>query len=111
MKECGQSDEDDAVVELVADLLDEVYAANGLLADEIDRILGSRAAVSQSTIDLFTRLADRLQPGATARSRLSSLDPCLVLAGTRVWMARNRERLNRSGLKSVTSCWSGEVPA
>lgn len=39
---------DDCTVEQVADLLDEVYAANGLLADEMDRILGSRAASARA---------------------------------------------------------------
>jgi hypothetical protein len=102
---------DDCTVEQVADLLDEVYAANGLLADEMDRILGSRAAVSQSTIDRFTRLADQLRPGARARAQLSGLDPSRVLAGTKVWMARNRERSAISASGRAASRWSGQATA
>jgi hypothetical protein len=101
----------DCTVEEVADLLDEVYAANGLLADELDCILGSRAAVSQGTIDRFTRLADRLRPGARARAQLSGLDPSRVLAGTKVWMARNHERSANSASGRAASHWSGEATA
>jgi hypothetical protein len=111
LDECGQPIEDDCTLEQVADLLDEVYAANGLLADEMDRILGSRAAVSQSTIDRFTRLADQLRPGARARAQLSGLDPCQVLAGTKVWMARDRERSAKSASGRAASRWSGEATA
>ena len=101
----------DCTVEQVADLLDEVDAANGLLADEMDRILGSRAAVSQSTIDRFTRLADQLRPGARARAQLSDLDPSRVLAGTKIWMARNRERSADTASDRAASRWSGEASA
>ena len=111
MDERRQPIGDDCTVEEVADLLDEVYAANGLLADEMDRILGSRAAVSQSTIDRFTRLADQLRPGARARAQLSGLDPSRVLAGTKVWMARNRERSAYSASGRAASRWSGEATA
>jgi hypothetical protein len=111
MDERRQSIGDDCTVEQVADLLDEVYAANGLLADEMDRILGSRAAVSQSTIDRFTRLADQLRPGARARAQLSGLDPSRVLAGTKVWMARNRERSTNSASGRAASRWSGKATA
>jgi hypothetical protein len=103
MDERRQPIGDDCTAEQVADLLDEVDAANGLLADEVDRILGSRAAVSQSTIDRFTRLADQLRPGAQARAQLSGLDPSRVLAGTKVWMARNRDR--------AADRWSGGASA
>jgi hypothetical protein len=101
----------DCTLEQVADLLDEVYAANGLLADEMDRILGSRAAVSQSTIDRFTRLADKLRPGARARAQLSRLDPSRVLTGTKVWIARNRERSAKSASGRAASRWSGQATA
>jgi hypothetical protein len=99
----------DCTVEQVADLLDEVHAANGLLADEMDRILGSRAAVSQSTIDRFARLADQLRPGARARAQLSDLDPSRVLAGTKIWMARNRGRSATTASGRAASRWSGEA--
>jgi hypothetical protein len=111
MDERRQPIGDDCTFEQVADLLDEVYAANGLLADEMDRILGSRAAVSQSTIDRFTRLADQLRPGARARAQLSGLDPSRVLAGTKVWMARNRERSVNSASGRAASRWSGQATA
>jgi hypothetical protein len=111
MDERRQPIEDDCTVEQIADLLDEVYAANGLLADEMDRILGSRAAVSQSTIDRFTRLADQLRPGARARAQLSGLDPSWVLAGTKVWIARDRERSANSASSRAASLWSGQATA
>ncbi len=111
MDERRQPIGDDCTVEQVADLLDEVYAAKGLLADEMDRILGSRAAVSQSTIDRFTRLADQLRPGARARAQLSGLDPSRVLAGTKVWMARNRERSTNFASGRAASRWSGKATA
>ena len=113
MDERRQPIGDDCTVEQVADLLDEVYAANGLLADEMDRILGSRAAVSQSTIDRFTRLAHQLRPGARARARaqLSDLDPSRVLAGTKIWMARNRGRSANTASGRAASRWSGKATA
>jgi hypothetical protein len=109
MDERRQPIGDDCTVEQVADLLDEVYAANGLLADELDRILGSRAAVSQSTIDRFTRLADQLRPGARARAQLSDLDTSRVLAGTKIWMARNRGRSANTASGRAASRWPGEA--
>jgi hypothetical protein len=111
MDERRQPIGDGCTVEQVADLLDEVDAANGLLADEMDRILGSRAAVSQSTIDRFTRLADQLRPGARARAQLSDLDPSRVLAGTKIWMARNRERSANKASGRAASRWAGEASA
>lgn len=74
----------------VADLLAAVAAANGRIAAEADRIASSRAAVSLSTIDRLTRLADDLRPGAEARAELSRIDPELLLAGTSVWLPRRR---------------------
>jgi hypothetical protein len=111
MDERRQAIGDDCTVEQVADMLDEVYAANGVLADEIDRILGSRAAVGQSAIDRFTRLADQLRPGARARAQLSELDPSRMLAGTKVWMARNRERSGYSASGRAASRWSEQATA
>jgi hypothetical protein len=105
MDEARQPIRDVCSAEHVADLLDEVYAANGLLAEGMDRILATRAAVSQATIDRFTRLADRLRPGARARAQLSGLEPSRVLAGTKVWMVRNRERVNASASgRAATRC-------
>jgi hypothetical protein len=100
---------DDCSVEQVADLLDEVYAANGLLAAEMDRILGSCMAVSLDTIDRFTRLADELRPGAQARAEISDLDPTRVLAGTRVWLARNRERAAATASGRAAARWAGQA--
>jgi hypothetical protein len=111
MDERRQPVADDCTVEQVADLLDEVYAANGLLADEMRRILMSRAAVSHSTIDRFTRLADQLRPGARARAQLCVLDLSRVLAGTKVWTLRNRERSANSASGRAASRWSGQATA
>lgn len=97
-------------VEQVADLLDVVYQANGRMAAEVDRIIGSRAAVSQATIDRFTRLAADLRPGARARAELSDLDPDLLLAGTSVWMACRRARAD-SASGRADARWSGGLSA
>ena len=97
-------------VEQVADLLDAVYQANGRMAAEVDRIIGSRAAVSQATIDRFTRLAADLRPGARARAELSDLDPDLLLAGTSVCMARRRARADSASGRAEAR-WSGGLSA
>lgn len=97
--------------EQVADLIQEVYEANGLLADEVDCILGSRAAVSDATIDRFTRLADRLRPGAAARAHLADLDSSLLMAGTSVWMVRRRQGAACSASGRAALRWSGEESA
>lgn len=76
--------------EQVADLLEAVADANGWMAIELDGILSSRAAVSQATVDRFSRLAEQLRPGASARARLSKLDPDLLLAATSLWMSRRQ---------------------
>jgi hypothetical protein len=75
----------------VADLLAAVAAANGRIATEADRITTSRAAVSLSTIDRLTRMADDLRPGVEARGQLAQIDPELLLAGTSVWLSRRRD--------------------
>ncbi|HEY3717769.1 MAG TPA: hypothetical protein VGL39_24860 [Jatrophihabitantaceae bacterium] len=95
-------------VEQVADLLDEVYAANGLLAEEVDRIIGSRAAVSQATVERFTRLAEQLRDGAQARATLSALDPALLLAGASAWRARRRARDDATAARRAATRWSAE---
>jgi hypothetical protein len=96
-------------VEQVADLLDEVYAANGLLAEEVDRIIGSRAAVSQATVERFARLAEQLRGGAQARATLSALDPALLLAGASAWTARRHARDSATAARRAAARWSGEV--
>ncbi len=111
MKERVQPIVDEYTVEQVADLLDEAYAASGLLAYGMDRILRSRAAVNQSTIDRFTRLADQLRPGSGARAQLSEIDPSRVLAGTRLWLGRNRQRSANSPSARAASHLSGKATA
>jgi hypothetical protein len=101
----------DCTAEQIADLLDEVNAANSLLADEMNRILGSRAAVTQNTIDRFTRLTDQLRPGARARAQLSRLDASRVLAGTKIWIARNRQQSANSASRRAVSRWFGQATA
>lgn len=92
--------------EQVADLLDVVSEANGRIAAEVDRIVGSRAAVSQGTVDRLTYLADELRPGAAARTQLSALDPSLLLAGTSVWLKRRRRRKDSAAARAQTR-WAG----
>ena len=77
----------------VADLLDVVAQANSRLTSEVDRLLGSRAAVSGTTVDRLLRLADDLRPGAAARTELSALadlDTDVLLAGMSEWLLRRR---------------------
>lgn len=81
--------------EQVADLLESVFAANGRVAAEAERLAGSRASVSEATIERFTRLAAGLRPAVEARAILAGLDPELLLAGTAVW--RNRRRGSCAG--------------
>ena len=90
----------------VADLLETVYAANGRMASEVDLILGSRAAVSQATVERFVRLADELRPGAAARAELAQLDPDLLMAGTSLWM-RRRRGTTRTASARAAARWSG----
>ena len=77
----------------VADVLDVVAQANSRLTSEVDRLLGSRAAVSGTTVDRLLRLADDLRPGAAARTELSALtdlDTDVLLAGMSEWLLRRR---------------------
>ncbi len=77
----------------IADLLDVVAQANSRLTSEVDRLLGSRAAVSGTTVDRLLRLADDLRPGAAARTELSALadlDTDVLLAGMSEWLLRRR---------------------
>ncbi len=92
--------------EQVADLLDVVSEANVRIAAEADRIVNSRVAVSQATVDRLTQLADHLRPGAAARVQLSTLDPSLLLAGTSVWLKRRR-RCTDSAVARAHARWAG----
>ncbi len=92
--------------EEVADLLDVVSGANGRIAAEVDRIVGSRAAVSQVTVDRLTQLADHVRPAAAARTQLSALDPSLLLAGTSVWLERRRTRADSAAARAQAR-WGG----
>jgi hypothetical protein len=77
----------------VADLLDVVAQANSRLTSEVDRLLGSRAAVSGSTVDRLLWLADELRRGVAARAELSvlaDLDTDVLLAGMSEWLLRRR---------------------
>ncbi len=94
--------------EQVADLLATVAAANGLFAGEADWISSSRATVSLAALDRLSKLAAELRPGAEARAVLSDLDPDLPLAGTSVWLARNRTpAAERSATDRAAARWSG----
>lgn len=76
--------------ERVADLLEVLHVANGLMGAEIDRLLGSRASVSPATVECLGRLAAELRPGAAAKARLAAIDLEVLLAGARVWHDRLR---------------------
>ena len=86
----GRTAAPEPTAEQVADLLEAVADANGSMAIESGGILSSRAAVSQATVDRFSRLAEQLRPGASARARLSNLNPGLLLAATSLWMSRRQ---------------------
>jgi hypothetical protein len=77
----------------VADLLDVIAQATCRLTSEVDRLLGTRAAVSRITVERLLRLADDLRPGAAARTELSALadlDTDMLLAGMSEWLLRRR---------------------
>ena len=103
----GRTAAPEPTAEQVADLLEAVADANGWMAIELDGTLSSRAAVSQATVDRFSRLAEQLRPGASARARLSNLDPDLLLAATSVWMSRlSRPRPVQSAAARAQSRWT-----
>jgi hypothetical protein len=88
----------------VLDLLDVIAQANFRLTSEVDRLLGTRAAVSGTTVERLLRLADDLRPGAAARAELSvlaDLDTDMLLAGMSEWLLRRR-----SSGTTGTSAWS-----
>jgi len=77
-------------IEHVVALLEVVYRANGLLADELDRLASSRASVSDASVAGLLRLAEDLRPGAAARAQLAAFDPEVQVAGAAEWIARRR---------------------
>jgi hypothetical protein len=88
----------------VADLLDVIAQANSRLTSEVDRLLGTRAAVRGSAVERLLGLADDLRPGAAARVELSvlaDLDTDVQLAGMSEWPLRRR-----SPGTTATSAWS-----
>jgi len=93
-------------VDDVANLLETVARANALFAAEVDRIAGSRALISQASVDRLARLADRLRPGEVARAQLSELDPEVLLAGTSVWLQRRRCRTGSAAARAQAR-WGG----
>jgi hypothetical protein len=86
----GTPDPDRDQVELVVELLDIVYLANGRMAAELDRLSASRASVSEASIEQFLRLAEDLRPGAAARLQLGRLDNDTQIAGAAAWIARRQ---------------------
>ncbi|MCW2530157.1 MAG: hypothetical protein JWM76_5017 [Pseudonocardiales bacterium] len=98
-------------VEQIADLLDEVCAANGLLAKEVARASRTSSLVNLKTSHHCIRLADQQRPGSKARAALSTLDPHVVLAGTSVWMARHRARETFPASARASARWSGQASA
>ena len=103
----GRTAVPEPMAEQVADLLEAVADANGWMAIELDGILSSRATVSQATVDRFGRLAEQLRPGASARARLSNLDPDLLLAATSLWLSRlSRPRPELSAAARAESRWT-----
>ena len=93
-------------VDDVANLLEAVARANALFAAVVDRIAGSRALISQASVDRLARLADRLRPGEVARAQLSELDPEVLLAGTSVWLQRRRCRAGSAAARAQAR-WGG----
>jgi hypothetical protein len=96
-------------VEDVADLLDEVSAANELLAEEMDRMGGFCAAVSQETAARFLRLAQQLRDGARAWATLVCLGSAPRLVGDSAWRARRRLRGGATAARRTWACCSGEA--
>jgi hypothetical protein len=80
-----------AQIEMVVDLLEAVYQANGRMAAELDRLAASRTSVSDAAVHTLVRLAEDLRPGAAARARLAELDHDLQVAGAAAWIARRRQ--------------------
>jgi hypothetical protein len=94
----------------VADLLDMVAQANDRLTCAVDRLLGTRAAVSHRTIDRLVQLADDRRPGAAARAelrQLADLDTGLLLAGMSHWLAKRRDATSAAATARAAARWGG----
>lgn len=72
----------------VANLIEAVTVASGFLGDELDVIATNRAPVSEGTALRLEALATRLRPAARSGARLGGLQPVVLEAGVRVWLAR-----------------------
>lgn len=107
----GQAAADRTQIEHVVALLEVVYRANGVLADELDRLASSRASVSDAGVAGLLRLAEDLRPGAAARAQLAAFDPELQVVGAAEWIARRR-RVDRDGelLPTPRLAAGGELP-
>lgn len=81
---------DDSGADDVADMLDELYAANRLLVDELDRILESSPAAGTAPPSRHGRLAEHLRAGVRARGALAAMESTRMNAGVRVWLDRHR---------------------
>ncbi|MHA3700741.1 hypothetical protein ACXR2U_01035 [Jatrophihabitans sp. YIM 134969] len=93
-------------IEQVADLLQTVHAANARVAAELDLVVGSRASVSQTTVERLARLADELEPGAVARTELAGLEPGLLMDGTWLWMQRSGASESTARARAA-ALWTG----
>ncbi|HYN73979.1 MAG TPA: hypothetical protein VES60_15875 [Nakamurella sp.] len=78
----------------IADLLDVLAAANSALAVELEAISGSRASLSQVTVNRLEQLVEQMRPAAQVREVLAGLDP-RVLAGAREWHRRGPADIGR----------------
>ena len=72
----------------IADLLEVLAAANWALAVELEAISGSRASLSQVTVNRLEQLVEQMRPAAQVREVLAGLDPRVLLDGARGWHRR-----------------------
>ncbi len=79
-----------AARERVADLLEEVAAANALVRRELTPIADGQLAISQTMLDRLATVIDRTRPAAAARARLGALPAAALLDGVLAWRARGR---------------------
>lgn len=77
----------------VADLLDQVAAANALVHRELMPITGGQLAISQAMLDRLANVIDQTRPAAAARARLGTLSATVLLNGVLAWRARSRPEL------------------
>jgi hypothetical protein len=74
--------------EVVPDRIEEVAAADGELADELDLIGATTTLVSELIVSRLEVLLDRLRPAARLRTELGELDAELLNAAASVGAAR-----------------------